>query len=512
MEHPRGRHVDEQAEHAHDEHAQPFHVRDVLYPVIGLEQHPSADDPEGEGVHHGGESLQTLVAVGALHRGLPLREAKGYQGEGYRHGIRDHMTGVRQQGQALGEYAADDLGEHEPGNQHQSDGQGSLADAPQVVGVVMAPVPVAMPVVVVTGMVIVIMSVAGMIIMPVMIVAVAVVTGMTLVIIMVMPGMTMFVRTVLVSAYPPPHPPFNRFSATRSSSGLPSGPIGSGWSKSNTGGPTRAAPAAIVHIACTSTRCLHYGCGGRRMNVVRTPIRHLTLVALAMSLLFLAAACGTEPEPTPETEPEMSLEDILARTGENLVALSTARFQMIDENETGAKFFGATLKNVNGEVQSPDSAKLVVEIESAALGFAEVQIVAVGDEAFMKFSAGAPWNPLPLDQVPFNFVGLGITLSDLLPLVQNAAIAGEESIGSGPAVLVEGSLVSEDLSTLITSADSGHPIDLTLWIGKADQVLRQIRITGQIFDDDGPGTSRLIILSDYGAPVEIQLPETASGT
>ncbi|WP_420612298.1 LppX_LprAFG lipoprotein [Candidatus Spongiisocius sp.] len=248
------------------------------------------------------------------------------------------------------------------------------------------------------------------------------------------------------------------------------------------------------------------------MNIVRSATRTGPLVALAMSLVFLAAACGTEPEPTPETEPEMSLEDILARTGENLVALSTAKFQMIDEKETGAKFFGATLKNVNGEVQSPDSAKLVVEIESAALGFAEVQIVAVGDEAFMKFSAGAPWNPLPLDQVPFNFVGLGITLSDLLPLVQNAAIAGEESLGSGPAVLVEGNLVSEDLSTLITSADSGHAIDLTLWIGKADQVLRQIRIAGQIFDDDGPETSRLIILSDYGAPVEIQLPETASGT
>lgn len=245
------------------------------------------------------------------------------------------------------------------------------------------------------------------------------------------------------------------------------------------------------------------------MNVARTAIRTVPIVALAMGLLFLAAACGTDPEPTPETEPEMSLEDVIARTGENLAALSTVRFQMIDEEETGAKFFGSTLKNVDGEVQSPDSARLVVEVESAALGFAEIEIVAVGDEALMKFSAGAPWNPLPLDQVPFNFVGLGITLSDLLPKVKNPAITGEESLGSGPAVMVEGTLVSEDLSTLITSADSGHPINLTLWIGKADQVLRQIRISGQIFDDDGPGTSRLIILTDYGAAIDIQLPEAA---
>ena len=246
------------------------------------------------------------------------------------------------------------------------------------------------------------------------------------------------------------------------------------------------------------------------MNVVRTAVRISSPVALAVVFLLLAAACGSEPEPEPEPEPELSLEEVLARTGENLAGFSTATFQMIDENETGAKFFGATLKNVDGEVEAPDSARIVVEVESA-MGFAEIEIVAVGDDAFMKFSAGAPWNPLPLDQVPFNFVGLGITLSDLLPKVQDAAITGTESIGGGPAIRVDGTLMSEDLSTLITSADTGHPIDLTLWIGEADRVLRQIRIDGQIFDDDGEGTSRLIILSDYDTPVDIQLPDTSSG-
>lgn len=247
------------------------------------------------------------------------------------------------------------------------------------------------------------------------------------------------------------------------------------------------------------------------MNVFRTAVRISSLVTLAAGLLFLVAACGTEPA-TPEPGPDMPVEDLLALTGENLFNMSTARFRMIDEKETGAKFFGATLKNVDGEVQYPDSARIVVEVESPAMGFAEIEIVAVGEVALMKFSAGAPWNPLPLDQVPFNFVALGITLSDLLPKVQDAAITGTESIGGGQAVRVVGTLMSEDLSTLITSADTGHPIDLTLWIGEADQVLQQIRIDGQIFDDDGEGTSRLIVLSDHNIPMDIQLPETASGT
>ena len=247
------------------------------------------------------------------------------------------------------------------------------------------------------------------------------------------------------------------------------------------------------------------------MNVVRSAIRTPSLAALAMASLLLVAACGSDPAPTTtEPDPELSLEEVLARTGELLASFSTATFQMIDENETGAKFFGATLKNVDGVVESPDSAHIVVEVESPAMGFAVIEIVAAGDVAFMKFSAGAPWNPLPLDQVPFNFVGLGVTLSNLLPLVQDAAIAATESVGGGPALRVDGTLMSEDLSTLITSADAGHPIDLSLWIGEADQVLRQIRIAGQIFDDDGEGTSRLIILSDYNTPVDIQLPDTSA--
>ena len=247
------------------------------------------------------------------------------------------------------------------------------------------------------------------------------------------------------------------------------------------------------------------------MNVVGSAIRIPSLVALAMASLLLVTACRSDPAPTTtEPEPELTLEEVLARTGENLASFSTATFQMIDENETGAKFFGATLKNVDGVVESPDSAHIVVEVESPAMGFAEIEIVAIADTAFMKFSAAAPWNPLPLDQVPFNFVGLGVTLSNLLPLVQDPAITGTESIGGSPAIRVDGTLMSEDLSTLITSADTGHPIDLTLWIGEDDHELRQIRITGQIFDDDGEGTSRLIILSDYNTPVDIQVPDTSS--
>ena len=263
-----------------------------------------------------------------------------------------------------------------------------------------------------------------------------------------------------------------------------------------------------VETGSVSGRLPQYG--GLKM-VVSGIARIVSLVGIVLGLMLLMTACGSESTPPPTSAAELGVEEILDRTGESLASLSTVRFQMIDELESGTKFFGSTLKSVDGEVQSPDRAKILVAVESPAMGFAEIEIVAGGDSAFIKLFSGAPWNPLPLDEVPFNFVGLGITLSELLPLVQDPTIAGEETLGDVQTIRIEGSLVSEDLSSLLTSADSGHPITLTLWVDAVDHALQQIRLAGKLFDDDGDGTIRLIVLSDYGASIDIQLPEAASG-
>ena len=65
-------------------------------------------------------------------------------------------------------------------------------------------------------------------------------------------------------------------------------------------------------------------------------------------------------------------------------------------------------------------------------GFVEIEMAAVGDRAYMKLSKDAPWAPLPLAQVPFNFSGLGMTLRDLLSEIEGGAIAGKESLGGRP--------------------------------------------------------------------------------
>ena len=236
--------------------------------------------------------------------------------------------------------------------------------------------------------------------------------------------------------------------------------------------------------------------------------RRLSITVPVVGFLFLAAACEAEPTPTPA----LSVDDVLSGAAKELATLSTAKFQMVDEMESGAEFFEMTLKSVEGEVRTADNFRMLVELVNPGLGFVEIEMMAVGEQAYMKFSEDAPWVPLPLDRIPFNFGGIGVTLSALLPIIKNAAITGRESVEGAQAIRIDGDIVSEELSDLITDVDSGHAITLSVWIDEVEHTLRQLRIDGRLYDDDAPETTRLVTIRDVNVPVDIQLPEIASGS
>ena len=85
------------------------------------------------------------------------------------------------------------------------------------------------------------------------------------------------------------------------------------------------------------------------MNLSRTLRRGLSITVLAVVFLFSVAACGGEDTPTPA--PDVELDDLLSNAGEKMAAMSTAKFTMVDEEETGAKFFGTIFKSMETEVR-----------------------------------------------------------------------------------------------------------------------------------------------------------------
>ncbi len=240
------------------------------------------------------------------------------------------------------------------------------------------------------------------------------------------------------------------------------------------------------------------------------PIRTGSIALLAITALILGGACAEETAPTttavsPDTP---TLDEILSGVGANVAAMSSTKFSMVDETETGSLFFGTTFKSMEAEVKTPNDFTMTVDVVSPSFGFVEVGIVKVGDQAFIQLSEDAPWSPLAPEQVPFNFEGLGVVFADLPATIQDAVLIGRETVQGAPTFRVEGTVESDSLSSLITSADPGHTVTLIMWVDEASLGLRQVRIAGQIYDDDAPETTRLLTLEDVNEPVEIELPDS----
>ncbi len=215
------------------------------------------------------------------------------------------------------------------------------------------------------------------------------------------------------------------------------------------------------------------------------------------------------PTPAPTATPEPQAEDFLAAVSANIAGMKSATFGVIDEKESGALFFGTTFKSMEAVVKAPDSYRMQVDVVAPGFGFVEIEIIKVDEQAVMKFSKDAPWIPLPPDQVPFNFAGLAKVFGNLPSTVQSVAMKGTETVQGEEAVVIEVVVPSETMLDMITSADPGNEIILTIWIDESELVLRQMRLAGQIYNDDAPETTRLVTLEDINVPVEIELPEVA---
>ena len=217
------------------------------------------------------------------------------------------------------------------------------------------------------------------------------------------------------------------------------------------------------------------------------------------------------PTATPAPTPAPEAGDFLAAVAANIAGMSSATFSMADETETGALFFGTTFKSMEAVVETPSNFRMLVDVVAPGFGFVEIEIIKVGEQAVMKLSKDAPWIPMPPEQVPFNFAGLAIVFGNLPSNVQSVALKGTETLQGRETVLVEAVVPSEALTDLITSADPGNEVTITMWIDESEFELRQMRLAGQIYNDDAPETTRLITLEDINVPVEIELPDVASG-
>ena len=85
----------------------------------GFDDYPEDDGGERQAVQRGGDNFAAAVTESVAQGGRALAPVKGGEREAEGDGVREHMSGVGKERQAVGEQAADNFDQHEGGDEQQ---------------------------------------------------------------------------------------------------------------------------------------------------------------------------------------------------------------------------------------------------------------------------------------------------------------------------------------------------------------------------------------------------------
>ena len=231
---------------------------------------------------------------------------------------------------------------------------------------------------------------------------------------------------------------------------------------------------------------------------------------LAALVLSYAAACGpaATPIPTATIEPPLDPEAILALAVTNLLSLNSAAFVLEHQIGSTELLPGLVMKKATGVVDIPDRLRLKVEAEVAApRTFVEINVIIIGEQAYMTDFFSGQWRMVPPESLPVNFLDFGQTLADIVDAVTEPALSGVEEVEGRQHQRITGLVPSEGLASLVPGAVAGLEVKLELWVDREDGLLRRVLITGPVVPGDVPETVRLLSIDDVNVPVDIVPPE-----
>ncbi|MCH7624609.1 MAG: LppX_LprAFG lipoprotein [Chloroflexi bacterium] len=230
------------------------------------------------------------------------------------------------------------------------------------------------------------------------------------------------------------------------------------------------------------------------------------LCALIVATIALAVACGRNsdegslaiavPSPTP-VNPQV----ILERSGEAMEALESFHFRLIHESGGTPLGQGLVIREVQGDVARPD--KISLEVSGLAGSFAmRLSLITIGDNGFISNPITGEWEPVPADVSPLGFFEPTRGVSEIMRRIESPRLISADD----DSYAISGTIASEGLASLFGAVEEGNSIDIDVVIDATSLFLLEARLEGRITTLEEDGVIRVITLSRFNEPVEIELP------
>ena len=248
-----------------------------------------------------------------------------------------------------------------------------------------------------------------------------------------------------------------------------------------------------------------------------TPATEPTPAPTPTSIPTPAATSTPEPAATPAADLP-TVREILDAVVVAQAAVETGSIAIEVTATQGGVTPVETSFTISGDFQAPDRSRFTTVVSTGGLS-SEFDSIVIGDEAYQQDPLSGEWDASP---DALGVAGESGYLGKLLPVFEDYASApltlvGVENRDGVQVYILEGSLPASDADFLpgdvgVLEDAPDAPLDLEVWIGVEDSLLRRLEYGSQYTDEltgHSTATHTVVTYLDYGKEVDIQAPEVS---
>jgi hypothetical protein len=179
----------------------------------------------------------------------------------------------------------------------------------------------------------------------------------------------------------------------------------------------------------------------------------------------------------------------------------------ISEVPTSAK--GLQLTGAEGDARAPDALK--AEVGGTFAGFPlSTTLVSVGGKLWIKNPLSGSWQSVDVGTTPGFLLDPRKGVLGVMRGMTDLKEDGSEDVGGVSTTRITGTIDASRVGPLVAVKPRPGSVDVTLWIGKDDGILRRIEVSGPVGADEKADAVRTVELSRFGEAVTVEAPEGAS--
>jgi len=228
----------------------------------------------------------------------------------------------------------------------------------------------------------------------------------------------------------------------------------------------------------------------------------LIFIVLLMATAMVIDGCAKQAA----SPASLSASQIIEKSSEKMQAINSFHFALDQVGGGTPIAMGIEMKKADGDVVRPDKLKMTISGTVSGMSL-EVQMITIGGVMYMTNPLSGKWELPPAEFKVLSVLDPNAFIATVMKNVTGLTELNDEESAGVICYHLSGSISSDDLSAITGSSVKGVAINIEIWIGKDDLLVRNIKVTGKITETEVQGIVRTLNFSNYNEAVKIELPE-----